>query len=65
MYDKKFDEESTEKNICMKKARIGRDEKVERNIDVSDYLNRLYEIQNTSALYSIDPLRSQDWACKK
>jgi len=34
-------------------------------MNVRDYLNGFHEIQNTSALFSIDPLQTREWACKK
>jgi len=33
-------------------------------IYVLDYLNGIREIQDTNALYSIDPLQKQEWARK-
>jgi hypothetical protein len=31
---------------------------------VCNYLNGIHEIQNTNALYSIDPLQTREWARK-
>jgi hypothetical protein len=34
------------------------------HIHVRNYLNGFHEIQNTSALYSIDPLQTREWTSK-